>query len=76
MVTCAVCGKEVSDTDECCGFSPVVYVGEDHEDENNQGHSVLCPDCGTWQGDMGYHVSCEECGGGPMPTAMDYAEDE
>jgi hypothetical protein len=23
---------------------------------------VRCPECGNWQGDMGTHVACDECG--------------
>ena len=29
---------------------------------------VRCPECGNEQADMGNHVTCEECGFGPMPT--------
>lgn len=32
---------------------------------------VICPECGHEQADMGRNVACEECGGGPMPTADD-----
>lgn len=30
--------------------------------------SVICPECGHEQPDMGRGVRCEECGYGPMPV--------
>ena len=67
IVKCAKCGQKVdtNDDDGCCGLSPVAYRGE----RKDILHSVQCPECGSWQGDMGGNVCCEACEMGSMPTA-------